>query len=152
MAKNDGTLKKTEHASSSKVQKQIEAKIIKAMNLESKPLVTEGISFHFDGYTNNIDTLVEVYCGLDTMKAGQVRKLSHDIHKMLTYEKLVDQSVAKKLIVVSEPIKQALSEGKSWLAKSLEVHRVEVVLWELSNKDMAELRAAKARQSSAMRK
>jgi len=139
--------------SSSVVQKKIEEHICSVKGYGSGNKTIENISFQFDGIDKNNKELIEIYCGLEKLSSGQIKKISNDVHKMIFFEMLSKETFLKRIIVVDNKIKDLLTFElhKSWLNKSIEFNKINVELFNLPEDLHEELINTKSKQSQRMK-
>lgn len=144
--------KTTPHDSDSTIQNELEIRILHRLNIVSEKTWVGDISFEFDGKTEN--ELIEIYCVLDALKPGKYKKISQDILKMLTFEKLTNKTYKKTLIFIDEKIIDLLdySKHKKWLAKTIESFDINLHYFELEEELLEKLRNANQAQRKAMTK
>lgn len=132
--------------SDSKVQRQLEERILNDLGVFHGKVVLDGIKFEFDGMSDN--TIYEVYAGIDRLRSGQQQKISQDILKMVLYEKMVSRPIAKVLVVVDEHIQDTLSYEKhqSWKNRAIKEYGVEVRLVAITPEERLRLEKAKEDQ------
>lgn len=132
--------------SDSKVQRQLEVRILHDLGISHGKVVLDGIKFEFDGMSG--DTIYEVYAGIDRLRSGQQQKISQDILKMVLYEKMVGRPIDKVLVVVDERILHTLSYEKhqSWKNRAIKEYGVEVRLVAITPEERLRLEKAKEDQ------
>jgi hypothetical protein len=134
------------NGSDTKVQRQLEDRILHDLGVSHGKIVLDGIKFNFDGLLG--DTVYEVYAGIDRLRVGQQQKISQDVLKMVLYEKMVGRPIAKVLVVVDEKIFDTLSyeKHKSWKNRAIVEFGVEVRLVAISPEERRLLEEAKEAQ------
>jgi len=132
--------------SDSKVQRQLEKRILDDLGVSHGKVTIDGTQFDFDGMSE--DTIYEVYAGIDRLRSGQQQKISQDVLKMMLYEKMVGRPIVKVLIVVDDKIQDTLSYEKhlSWKNRAIKEYGVEVRLISITPEERLMLEKAKEEQ------
>lgn len=157
-------MEKEKHLSDSKVQRKIEAEVLKKLG-DSERFNTDifPFSFHLDGYRFDVDGVIgvseidghyqfeenihlfEVYARIGKLESGHKRKLNGDVLKLITVERQIRKTssiqpltINKYIVLVHKPIKDQI-EGKNWFASTLHLFGFEVVVVEISEEDMKKL-------------
>ena len=132
--------------SDSKVQRQLEERILHDLGVSHGKVTIDGTKFDFDGISE--DTIYEVYAGIDRLRSGQQQKISQDILKMVLYERMVGRPIAKVLVVVDAKIQDTLSYEKhlSWKNRAIKEYGVEVRLVAITPEERLMLEKAKEDQ------
>jgi hypothetical protein len=142
----------TSPASNSHEQTQAERLILDSVEKKVNQKLTSGwLTFgasgevQVDGVSSDGSVLVEVFAHQGHLKSGQRHKIAGDALKLITLAK--DRVPRPELILAFADESIAVwAAGKSWLATSLAVWNIEVVVAELDPEVRAGLRAAQARQ------
>lgn len=132
--------------SDSKVQRQLEERILHDLGVSHGKVTIDGTKFDFDGISE--DTIYEVYAGIDRLRSGQQQKISQDVLKMVLYEKMVGRPIKKVIIVVDQRILDVLSydSHRSWKNRAIIEYGIEVRLATISPKERQLLEEAKEAQ------
>lgn len=140
-----------EHPSNSKVQREIEHKIVKRISKRErfsyvKKTCLKTIDFEFDFYSAERKIIGEVYAGIEPINPGSVKKIIADCLKLVFAEKLLGSKYSKRIVFVDNSVKSKF-EGKSWAAKAIEQFRIKLSLEPLLKSDRLRLEQARKRQA-----
>jgi hypothetical protein len=132
--------------SDSKVQRQLEERILASLGISHGKVEINGIKFDFDGLADG--EVYEIYAGIDKLRSGQQQKISQDVLKMVLYEKMVGRPIKKVIIVVDQKIHDTLSHDlhKSWKNRAIIEYGIEVRLVTISPEERRLLEEAKEAQ------
>jgi hypothetical protein len=110
-------------------------------------LLTLGVggSVQVDGVSRDGSVLVEVFAHQGPLKGGQRHKIAGDVLKLITLAREREPRPRLILAFADEPLAR-WAAGKSWLAASLAVWDVEVIVVDLDAQVRMGLRVAQARQ------
>lgn len=144
------------HASDSTEQREVEKVILKLLCKECKdvepftyiPDSNEKLSFQIDGYSKSTKTYFEFYAGLNTLKAGQKKKISCDVLKLITIEQILNEPINKCVVVIHDKIAKEL-ESSSWLSKSIELFKIKVLYLDIGDAERLKIESAKKRQGES---
>ncbi len=148
------------HPSDSKVQREIEKKIVqlisKELNIvfnENERVTTiEGVKFEFDFYHQEKKIIGEIYLGIDKkITAGPRKKVIADCFKLVYADKLLGNQCTKMLVFVDENTKENF-ERNSWIAKAIKEYEIKIRVEKIEPSDMDELRDAKRQQQIGNKK
>lgn len=139
--------------SDSSVQRNIEEDIAFFKKLIKSKILIEETTIEFDGISDDGNKIYEIYCGIETLKPGQFKKIAADILKMIFFEKLSGRKIEKHIIVVDKRIMDLLDSKKNrnWVSKVIEIYEIKLIYHELNNEQSEKLKNAKMRQSKNMK-
>ena len=137
--------------SDSKVQRQLEERILRTLSVSHGKVVIDGTKFDFDGFVDGV--VYEIYAGIDRLRSGQQQKISQDILKMVLYEKMVGKPIKKVLVVVDEAIRDTLlyEKHRSWKNRAIVEYGIEVRLITITPDERRMLEKAKDDQGSKLK-
>ncbi|HUX21682.1 MAG TPA: hypothetical protein VMW69_10625 [Spirochaetia bacterium] len=132
--------------SDSKVQRQLEERILGTLGISHGKVVLGGTKFDFDGFANG--EVFEIYAGIEKLRSGQQQKISQDVLKMILYEKMLGTPVKKVIVVIDKEIHDSLSfaEHRSWKNRAIVEYGVEVRFVPISAEERLMLVNAKKEQ------
>jgi hypothetical protein len=134
--------------SDSKVQRQLEERILKTLSVSHGKIVIGDTKFDFDGFSDGV--VYEIYAGIDRLRSGQQQKISQDILKMVLYEKMVGKPIKKVFVVVDKAIRDTLlyENHRSWKNRAIVEYGIEVKLIAITPDERRMLEKAKDEQGS----
>ena len=98
-------MKKVTHNSDSSFQKEIETIVLKKLSekyncdLKTESIILDKkIKVVLDAYTEDKKLLIEVYAGIEAVKAGQLKKVLTDAYKLVFVEKILDLKNCTKVL------------------------------------------------------
>jgi len=115
--------------------------------LKPAPIKVKGATIQVDGYDPDKNIICEVYCGIDEVKPGQVRKVITDAFKMIAFEKVSKKPCTKILLFVDETVMKRF-QSKSWYSMAFKEFGIETEVVPISEKEIAALKATKERQGA----
>jgi hypothetical protein len=114
--------------------------------LEPRTLTLSGGStVQVDGVALDESVLVEVFAHQGQLKSGQRHKIAGDALKLITIARDHDRSARLVLAFADERL-AVWAAGKSWLAASLQVWGIEVIVVKLDDHVISGINTAQARQ------
>lgn len=141
------------HISDSSEQQEAEILILKELNsklsLELSPKQLDfqpDIKFSIDGHDEKNKVICEIYSHQGKLKAAQKHKVTSDILKLLTLEKLLN-SKFRKIICFSDESASKCLKGKSWLSSSIREFSIIVETVELPTEKKNKIIGAQKRQN-----
>lgn len=129
----------TDHPSASSAQQAAEVELVQGVaedlgvSLSSATLsLADGVTVEFDGYSETDRVLCEAFARVGSLKAGQKRKLTADVLKLVLAGRLLG-GAWRKIIVVSSSAAQSWLLGRSWQALAVREFGIEVSCIELAS-------------------
>jgi hypothetical protein len=145
------------HPSDSKVQRDIEKKIMHSISKKLDATFIEGVTiingvnFEFDFYDEEKKIIGEIYSGIDSITAGPRKKVIADCFKLVYAEKLLGYVCDKRLVFIDKKIMKEF-EGGSWVAKAIKSYGIQISFEEIEPSDMVALIEAKQQQQISNKK
>ena len=147
------------HGSNSSIQSEIEEIIRKSRSLVDKfgvefDKTVPNQTFEVDLYNKEEKIIGEIYCGLNPIKSGSVKKVIADCFKLLYVEKLLGGSCKKILVFIDKDVmnrfdpKNTTSPNQlnSWVKSAIKDYEIEPIFVEIPKTKMDELKEARAKQ------
>jgi hypothetical protein len=106
-----------------------------------------GVDVELDGYDPIKHIICEVYCGIDEIKAGQVKKVNSDAFKMILFEKVKykDEYCRKILLFIDEAVRCNF-QSNSWYSFAFSEFGIETMVAKIPEEKLNILRATKKMQ------
>jgi hypothetical protein len=146
-------MKKVTHNSDSSFQKEIETIVLKKLSekyncdLKTESIILDKkIKVVLDAYTEDKKLLIEVYAGIEAVKAGQLKKVLTDAYKLVFVEKILDLKNCTKVLCFVDKQVYDYFNSNNWYSLSFKELGIKTELVEISNEDYLKLKEVKKLQ------
>ncbi len=137
------------HPSSSTVQQEVEATVLRALGEKLGSPLSQGHRVELggshmqpDGMTEDGSVVVEAFAHVGTLKGGQRHKVSTDALKLLAIRELHPDA----RLILAFVDEKAVGSVSGWKAETLRRNGIELLVVELDEADRALIEAAQAKQ------
>jgi hypothetical protein len=146
------------HPSDSRIQRDIEAKIIKivedklgAVFDKEKKTIIKDVCFEFDFFSKDKKIIGEIYAGIDNLSAGPRKKVITDCFKMVFADTLLEEEYEKHLVFIDDAIMNKFT-GDSWICKAIDSYNIKPYVITLDADSIRALKNAREGQKTGNRK